>query len=152
MDSRLGRKGTGMSKRPHRLTTTGGSDEREARSLIAPLLGFNLAEEASRLRAESTYVDGDRNARTLVKAGAFRLVLLAFRKGASFDESDQRGTLALQVLEGQLTLRVGQDAMEVGDNEVAVVPAEHPWAAVAMTDGLLLIHLSWPPQPGSAAA
>jgi hypothetical protein len=28
--------------------------------------------------------------------------------------------LALQVLEGQLTLRVGQDAMQVGDNEVAV--------------------------------
>ena len=81
-----------MSKRPHRFTTTGGSDEREARSLIAPLLGFNLAEEASRLRAESAYIDGDRNARTLVKAGAFRLVLLAFRKGASFDESDQRGT------------------------------------------------------------
>jgi len=70
-----------MSKRPNRLTTTGGSDEREARSLIGTLLGFNLAEEASRLRGESAYKDGDRNARTLVKAGAFRLVLLAFRTG-----------------------------------------------------------------------
>ena len=141
-----------MSKRPHRLTTTGGSDEREARSLIAPLLAFNLAEEASRLRAESAYIDGDRNARTLVKAGSFRLVLLAFRKGAAFDENDQRGTLALQVLEGLLTLRVGQDVIEVGDNEVAVVPDEHPWTALAATEGLLLIHLSWPPQPGSVAA
>lgn len=141
-----------MSKRPHRLTTTGGSDEREARSLVAPLLGFNLAEEASRLRAESAYVDGDRNARTLVKTGAFRLVLLAFRSGAAFDEHDQRGTLALQVLEGRLAIRVGLDGMEVGEGEVAVVPAEHPWAAVAMTDGLLLVHLSWPPEPGSVEA
>jgi quercetin dioxygenase-like cupin family protein len=138
-----------MSKRPHRLTTTGGSDEREARSLIAPLSWFNLAEEASRLRAESAYMDGDRNARTLVKAGAFRLVLLAFRTGAAFDENDQRGTLALQMLEGRLALRVGQDGMEVGEGEVAVVPAEHPWAAAALTDGLLLVHLSWPPEPGS---
>jgi quercetin dioxygenase-like cupin family protein len=140
-----------MSKRPQRLTTTGGSDEREARSLIAPLLGFNLLEEASRLRAESAYIDGDRNASTLVKAGAFRLVLVAFRTGAAFDESDQRGTLALQMLEGQLVLRVGQDRMDVGEGEVAVVPAGHPWTAVATTDGLLLIHLSWPPSPGSVA-
>ena len=72
-----------------------------------------------------------------VKAGAFRLVLLAFRTGAAFDENDQRGTLALQVLEGRLALRVGQDEIEVGEDEVAVVPAEHPWAASAMTDGLL---------------
>jgi quercetin dioxygenase-like cupin family protein len=138
-----------MSKRAHRLTTTGGSDERDARSLVASLLGFKLEEEASRLRAESAYIYGDRNARTLVKAGAFRLVLVAFRTGAEFDEHDQRGTLALQVLEGRLTVRVGQDGLEVGEGEVAVVPAEHPWAAVAMTDGLLLIHLSWPPEPGS---
>lgn len=138
-----------MSKRLHRSTTTGGSDERKARSLIAPLLGFNLLEEASRLRAESAYIDGDRNASTLVKAGAFRLVLVAFRTGAAFDENDQRGTLALQMLEGQLALHVGQDGMDVGEGEVAVVPAGHPWTAVAATDGLLLIHLSWPPAPGS---
>jgi quercetin dioxygenase-like cupin family protein len=138
-----------MAKRPHRFTTTGGSDEREARSLVAPLSGFKLAEEASRLRAESAYVEGDRNARTLVKAGAFRLVLLAFRTGAAFDENDQRGTLALHVLEGRLRLRVGQDRMEIGEGEVAVVPAEHPWTAAGLTDGLLLVHLSWPPEPGS---
>jgi quercetin dioxygenase-like cupin family protein len=138
-----------MSKRSHRLTTTGGSDEREARSLIGPLMGFKLAEEASRLRAESAYIDGDRNARTLVKAGAFRLVLLVFRSGAAFDENDQRGTLALQVLEGRLALRVAGDAMEIGEGEVGVVLGEHPWTALAVTDGLLLIHLSWPPEPGS---
>jgi quercetin dioxygenase-like cupin family protein len=138
-----------MRKRAHRLTTTGGSDERDARSLIAPLLGFKLEEEASRLRAESAYIDGDRNARTLVKAGAFRLVLVAFRTGAALDENDQRGTLALHVLEGRLAVRVGRDGIEVGEGEVAVVPAEHPWTAVAITDGLLLVHLSWPPEPGS---
>jgi quercetin dioxygenase-like cupin family protein len=128
-----------MSKRPQRLTTTGGSDEREARTLIAPLLGFNLAKEASRLRAESEYIGGDRNARTLVKAGAFRLVLLAFRSGAAFDEADQRGTVALQVLEGRLVLCLGRDQMEVGEDGVAVVPADHPWAAVATTDSLILL-------------
>jgi quercetin dioxygenase-like cupin family protein len=141
-----------MSRRPNRLTTTGGSDEREARSLVGTLSRFNLAEEASRLRGESAYRDGDRNARTLVKTGAFRLVLVAFRAGATFDENDQRGKLALHVLEGRLALRVAEAELAVGEGEVAVVPVDHRWAALATADGLLLVHLSWPPEPGSVGA
>ena len=138
-----------MTNRRRRLTTTGGSDEREPRSLVAPLLGFKLWEEGSRLRAESAFVDGDRNARTLVKAGAFRLVLVAFRTGATFDEADQRGTVALHVLEGRLAVHVAKTTIEVAEDEVAVVSPEQPWAASALSDGLLLIHLSWPPEAGS---
>jgi quercetin dioxygenase-like cupin family protein len=141
-----------MSQRPHRSTTTGGSDEREARTLTEPLMRFDLAGEAARLRAEAAYLDGDRNARTLAKAGSFRMVLVAFRAGAAFDEDDQRGTVALQLLEGRLTVRVGQERIELAAGEVAVVTAEHPWSAVAAVDGLLLIGLSWPPEPGSRGA
>jgi quercetin dioxygenase-like cupin family protein len=138
-----------MSRRPRRFTTTGGSDEREARSLSAPLLRFELAEEAARLRAESPYLKGDRNARTLVKAGAFRLVLVAFRVGATFDENDQRGSVALQVLDGRVDLRVGDIAINISAGEIAVVSPEHPWRAIAIADGLLMFHLAWPPEPGA---
>jgi quercetin dioxygenase-like cupin family protein len=140
-----------MTRRPGRLTATGGSDERQARSMVAPLLRFDLPGEADRLRAETAYRDGDRNAKTLVKEGAFRLVLVALRSGARFDEDDQRGSLALQVLEGRVTLRVGEEATELGAGEVAVVSPDHPWRAVALSDGLLLMQLSWPPAPGSVA-
>ena len=140
-----------MSKRPRRLTTTGGSDERKGRSMIAPLLQFDLAREAACLRAEAEYLDGDRNAKTLVKVGAFRLVLLAFRDGAAFDENDQRGSVALHVLEGRVALRVGDEATEIGVGEVGVVSPDHPWTAVALSEGLVLIQLSWPPEPGSVA-
>lgn len=120
--------------------------------MIAPLLRFELAEEAARLRAEAEYLDGDRNAKTMVKAGAFRLVLLAFRVGAAFDENDQRGSLALHMLEGRVALRVGEEEIEIGAGEVAVVSPDHPWTAVALSDGLVLIQLSWPPEPGSVGA
>ena len=137
-----------MSQRPDRSTTTGGSDQRDARSLSAPLLRFRFAEEAARLRTESPFVEGDRNARTLAKSGAFRLVLVAFRAGAIFDENDQRGSVALQVLGGRVDLRVGEEAIEISAGEVAVVSPDHPWKAVAVADGLLLFHLAWPPEPG----
>jgi quercetin dioxygenase-like cupin family protein len=139
-----------LSRRPHRFTTTGGSDEREARSLSAPILRFQLAEEAARLRAESTYLEGDRNARTLAKTGDFRLVLVAFRAGATFDENDQRGSVALQVFDGRVDIRVGKDALKIGAGDLAVVSPEHPWRAIAASDGLVLFHLAWPPEPASA--
>jgi quercetin dioxygenase-like cupin family protein len=110
-----------------------------------------FADETARLRAEQAYVEGDRNARTLAKAGAFRLVLVTFRSGALFDERDQRGSLALQVLEGRLEVRVDKETVQVGEAEVAVVTPGHPWTAVALADGVLLIHLAWPPEPASAS-
>ncbi len=137
-----------MAQRPHSLTTTGGSDDRQGRTLIAPLQRFDLHAETARLRAESAYLQGDRNARTLVKADAFRLVLVAFRRGATFDEHDQRGSIAFQVLEGALTVTVDAEDARLETGEIAVVSAEHPWQAVAATDGLMLLHLAWPPEPG----
>ena len=141
-----------MSQRPQAVGTTRGGDEREARSLSAPLLRFELVEEVARLRAETPYAEGDRNARTLAKVGAFRLVLVAFRSGAVFDENDQRGTVALQVIEGRVALRVNEETVEIGEAEVAVVAPEHPWTAVALADGILLVHLAWPPEPGSGTS
>ena len=141
-----------MSRRRRATETTGGSDEREARFLSVPLSHFELVDETARLRAEQEYVEGDRNARTLAKVGAFRLVLVVFRSGATFDELDQRGSVALQMLEGRVAVRVDAETIEIGEGEIAVVAPDHPWAAVALADGVLLIHLAWPPEPGSATS
>lgn len=138
-----------MSRRKRATETTGGSDERSARPLSVPLSRFELVAETARLRAEQEYADGDRNGRTLAKVGAFRLVLVTFRAGARFDEQDQRGSVALQVLEGRVAVRVDAEAVEIGVAEIAVVAPNHPWAAVALADGVMLIHLAWPPEPAT---
>jgi quercetin dioxygenase-like cupin family protein len=140
-----------MNRRARPAETTGGSDERDARVLSVPLTRSHLVEETARLRAEEEYAAGDRNARTLAKVGAFRLVLVVFRAGARFDEQDQRGTVALHVLEGRLAVAVDGVTVEIGAAEIAVVAAEHPWRADALSDGVVLLHLAWPPERGSTA-
>ncbi len=70
-----------MTGRPFDTGTTRGSDEREPRSLSAPVLRFALTAESARLRAERQYIDGDRNACTLTKVDWFRLVLVTPRRG-----------------------------------------------------------------------
>lgn len=131
-------------------TTTRGGDEREPRPMSAPILRFELSIEGALLRAERPYIEGDRNARTLTKVDWFRLVLVTLRAGASLDEADQHGSVALQVLEGRLTVRVGDENTNVGEREVVVVAPGYRWTAVAVDDSLVLLHLAWPPVPGSS--
>ena len=137
-----------MTKQPSEVGTTRGVEEREPRSMSAPLLRFDLSDEAARLRDEREYAEGDRNARTLAKVDWFRLTLVALRSGATLREADQRGSVALQVLQGRVVVRIGEAAVEIGSAEVAVVAPGHPWEAVAEADSLILVHLAWPPEPG----
>lgn len=138
-----------MTKQPSEVGTTRGVEEREPRSMSAPLLRFDLSDEADRLRAEREYAQGDRNARTLAKVDWFRLTLVALRSGATLREADQRGTVALQALQGRVAVRIGKETAEIAEAEVAVVAPGHPWEAVAEADSLILVHLAWPPEPGS---
>lgn len=138
-----------MANQPTEAGTTRGAGEREPRSMSPRLLRFDLFEEGARLRDEREYVEGDRNARTLAKVDWFRLTLVALRSGATLREADQRGSVALQALQGRVVVRIGEATAEIGSAEVAVVPPGHPWEAVAETDSLLLVHLAWPPEPGA---
>jgi acetyl-CoA carboxylase alpha subunit len=36
-----------------------------------------------------------------------------------------------------------------GPAGLAVVEPGHPWTAVALADGLLMLHLAWPPEPAA---
>ncbi len=139
-----------MTGGPIDIGTTHGGDEREPRSLSAEILRFELTAESVRLPTERQYIEGGRNACTLTKVDWFRLVLVALHAGATLDEADQSGSIALQVLEGWVTVRLGDEMVDLGEREVSVVVPGYPWAAVAKEDSLLLLHLAWPPAPGSS--
>jgi quercetin dioxygenase-like cupin family protein len=140
-----------MTQHSPEIKTTHGGEEREARLLSAPLMRFALATEAERLRGERQYSEGDRNAATLAKIDWFRLTLVALREGATFSEADQRGSVALQILEGRVTVRVADQSADIARGELAVVAPGQPWEAVAVAESLLLVQLAWPPEPASAA-
>jgi quercetin dioxygenase-like cupin family protein len=112
---------------------------------------FDLEQEAETLRGERAYLEGDRSARTLVKSDWFRLVLVALRPAAVFDEADQRGVVCVQVLEGSLQLRAGDTSSEVEVGSLAVVGPGQAWSARTTRETLMLLQLSWPPEPGSLA-
>ncbi len=49
-------------------------------------------------------------------------------------------------------LSTAPEMVELGEREVSVVAPGYPWTALTVDDSLLLLHLAWPPAPGSSVA
>lgn len=123
----------------------GDSAVRKAHVLAAPLQCFDFAEEIAALRRERPYVEQDRNAKTLVKSDAFRIVLAVLKAGARFDEDDPRGHVSMVVREGRVALEVGDGhRTEVGPAQIAAIGAGHRWRALAQEESVVVLHFSWP--------
>lgn len=125
---------------------TSSRPERETHVITAPLLTFDLATELDRLRRERPYLQGARNGKTLVKEERHRVVLVALKAGARFDEDDPRGYVTLFVREGRVTVAVDDGETEIGAGQVAVLGHGACWSGKALEDSAVLMNFSWPPE------
>jgi quercetin dioxygenase-like cupin family protein len=134
-------------KRDRPTGETGGSDQRPARRLAAPVLTFDLAKEVASLKQEPSWARGDRNARTLVEDAGFRLVLTVLKTGARMHEHRAAGWVSLQGLDGHLRLQAGEHAAELTAGRVVVLEPDLPHSVEAVEEGAFLLSIA----PSSSA-
>lgn len=124
---------------------TSGTDAREGRAVMEPLMRFSLKDEMERLRAEDPWVDGDRNSRTLAKDVDFRVLLTVLREDVTVGENDGDARASIHLLEGRATLRRAGTEVELAAGDVAVVDAGEGWQLTAAgTQCAFLLTLAWP--------
>ncbi len=119
---------------------TTGTPSRPARTLVAPLLHFDLADELERLGREPAGHDGDRTTVTLAKSGSFRLVLMRCRAGTVVGSDELRGAIGILALSGSAEIAVGDERRGLSTNQLVVVD-EARWRLTAATDAALLLTL-----------
>lgn len=124
--------------------STSGSDDREPRPMIEPLMLFDVATEIERLRAEEQWAEGDRASKMLAKDVDFRVLLSVMRVGARLTEEDGDARVSIQMLDGGARLDVGRDEHKLPPGALAVVNAGTPWALTASGDCAVLLTLAWP--------
>lgn len=124
--------------------STSGTDERDARPMMEPLLVYSLADEIGQLRDEEPWRSGDRNSRTLAKEVDFRVVLSVLRDGATLHEEDGDARTSLHVLEGRATLSLDAEEADLDASEVAMVDTGHRWRLRAKGECAVLLTLAWP--------
>jgi quercetin dioxygenase-like cupin family protein len=99
---------------------------RADRPVEVPLQCLRFGEQLERLRQEPTWRASGRNALTLVKEPALRVVLMLLGKGITTSEHQAAGPLTFHVLSGSVTFRAGDRAERLGSGELVA-----PEAAVA---------------------
>jgi hypothetical protein len=119
---------------------TTGTPSRPARTLAAPLLHFDLADELDRLGREPAGHDGDRATVTLATSGSFRLLLMRCRAGAEVGSDELRGAIGIVALSGSAEIAVGDERRGLSTNQLVVVDAVR-WRLTAATDAALLLTL-----------
>jgi quercetin dioxygenase-like cupin family protein len=97
---------------------TSGSAERRAQRLTGTALTFDLAKELDSLHKERAWQRGDRNANTLVKEPALRVVLTALKRGAVTREHGVHGQFTLQTIAGRLRVRIPGQTVDLGADQL----------------------------------
>jgi quercetin dioxygenase-like cupin family protein len=112
------------------------------RSLNEPVRGFDLDEELARLREETEWREGRRNAITPHKGGGLSVVLLAMRAGDRLEEHSAPGPISLVVREGRIRFTAEGEAIEAGPETVLTCDAKVRHSVEALGDAVCLLTLA----------
>ncbi len=118
---------------------TSGSDTRGPRRLAGPFLAFDIDAELERIRNETEYAGNGRNAITLAKDEGMRVVLVSLGKDAIIGDEEADGTVAIQVIEGTVSVDSRDDTAELIAGQMAVIGAGDPWLVGAREESAVLV-------------
>jgi quercetin dioxygenase-like cupin family protein len=126
-------------QRDRPLGETSGSEQRPARELTGAAMQFDMATELATLKQEPSWQRGDRNARTLVDTGGFRLVLTALKMGARLREHHTPGWVSIYTTTGHLIVRTAGRDVDLHTNDVLVLATDEPHEVEALEDSSFLL-------------
>ncbi len=125
---------------------------RPSRPLAAPVLAFDFAEEAEKLRRENPWVQHGRNAVTLVKHPDLRIVFMLLRLGTRLQEHPARGRISIHTLSGRVRLHLKGRTVELPVGHLLALEREVAHDVEAVEESAILLTIAWPGETGRSAA
>jgi quercetin dioxygenase-like cupin family protein len=113
--------------------------ESPPRRLAGPVLTFDLREELEELRRRPLSRTRAPNGRTLVKEPDLRIVLMTLKAGGRLEEHDASGPISIQVLEGQVRLRLPERDIEIAAGTLLALEPDIPHDVEAIGDSAFLL-------------
>jgi quercetin dioxygenase-like cupin family protein len=124
---------------------TSGTEQRPPHELQESITLLDLLDEAATLQREPAWLQGDRNAKTFVKAGDLRLVLTTLKQGAIVKEHRAPGSAVVQTLSGRVRLRLSeQQAVDLPAGRLVVLEANLSHDVEALEESAFTITIAWP--------
>lgn len=115
------------------------------RMLDATLVDFDLNLLIEQVRTEEQWINSDRNAITVFKSDAMRIVLIALHKGAKMDRHTANGMISVQVLEGAMLFNTDEQPVDLGKGQMLALHKNIPHSVFAKEDTVFLLTLTVAP-------
>ena len=112
------------------------------RFIDAPLVDIDLQMLIKQLKHESAWRNSDRNAITVFKTNGLRIVLIALHKCAEMAKHIAKGTISVQVLEGQLEFNTGLRSIELSKGQMLALHERIPHSILAIRESVFLLTLT----------
>jgi quercetin dioxygenase-like cupin family protein len=104
----------------------------------SPVQAFDAASAAKRLREEKTYNDHGRSVLSLFHGPSLRAMLTAIATGRRTGERRVAGPSTVQVLEGEVSFRAGEERHVLSAGGTLVLGGNVPYEAEALSDAAFL--------------
>ena len=112
------------------------------RILDAPLVQMDLNAFKTQIKEEESWKTGDRNAITVFKNDSMRMVLIALHSGAEMKAHKAKGTISVQVLEGQISFRTAMDTAELSVGQMIALHGDILHSVYAHEESMFLLTMS----------
>jgi quercetin dioxygenase-like cupin family protein len=109
--------------------------------LSGEALLFDLDEQARSVLAEARLASVRRAGRTLAKDGSLRLTLVGFVAGGSLDDHKAGGPVSIQVLTGEVEIKVGGRSEQLREKQTLVLASDVTHSLSATTDAVILLSI-----------
>lgn len=107
--------------------------------LSGEALLFDLNQQAGQVLAEAREASVRHAGRTLVKEGPLRLTMVGFAAGGALRDHRAGGPVSIEVLTGEVEVRVGDRTEQIHEKEALVLDADVTHSVTAATDAVILL-------------
>ena|SRR5690242_15491420 len=112
------------------------------RLIDAGLVNIDLPSIMKKVKEETSWKDGKRNAITVFKTDVLRIVLIALHKDSEMARHVADGIISVQVLKGRIQFFTDQKTIELNEGHMLALHERIPHGVKALQESIFLLTIA----------
>lgn len=112
------------------------------RIIDAAMVEIDLNQYMTQLKSEEAWLNSQRNAITLFKTDAMRIVMIGLHADGTLPEHKAEGIISVQVLKGHIRFIVGEDEKKLVEGHMLTLHEKIPHTVVAVEESVFLLTMA----------
>ena len=112
------------------------------RVIDAEMVEIDLNQYMRQLKSEEAWLNSQRNAITLFKTDAMRIVMIWLHAGGTLLEHKADGIISVQVLKGHIRFKVGDEEKRLAEGNMLTLHEKIPHTVIAIEESVFLLTMA----------